>query len=190
MANVTAKLFIRCKQEGKEKWVAPTGKDDPAGTFYIRYYEGTKTAWQRLPEVRSYRNASDALLRFTMTLKRKAAASELGITLPGEEPAVIRHTWQECLDAFIQMLTTKHRHKRGGWRYKPRGIRARKSEIEQFADFAKRTYVEEYTTADMLAYKEHLYSLGRANDSSTKSVVSITGSKNNGLVRIVATVPG
>jgi hypothetical protein len=42
MANLKVKIVVRVTDpDGKRSWVPATGKNDPKGPFYLRYYEGS-----------------------------------------------------------------------------------------------------------------------------------------------------
>jgi hypothetical protein len=76
------------------------------------------------------------------------------------------------------------------WKYKDNSIREREANIQEFAHLTGKPYIEHYTTADMLRYKEHLYTLGRANDTVLNKLSCIvTWLKRDGLVSTVGLLP-
>jgi hypothetical protein len=99
------------------------------------------------------------------------------------------HHWRDCLDSYVTNLRGKT--KRNGWKYSDKSIREREANIREFTHLVNKPFVEHYTTADMLRYKEHLYSLGRANDTVLNKLSCIvTWLRRNGLVSIVGLLPG
>ncbi len=91
-------------------------------------------------------------------------------------------------EAYITTLRGKT--KRNGWKYNDKSNREREANVLEFAHLIGKAYVEHYTTADMLRYKEHLYSLGRANDTVLNKLSCIvTWLKRNGQVSIVGLLP-
>jgi hypothetical protein len=80
---------------------------------------------------------------------------------PGEGTNL--HHWRDCLDSYI--TTLRRKTKRNGWKYNNKSNREREANILEFVHLIGKPYLEHYSPTDMLRYKEHLYSLGRANDT-------------------------
>jgi integrase len=114
----------------------------------------------------------------------------MGLELPHEhEKGTNLHHWRDCLNAYLTLL--KGKTKRNGWKYDEKSNRAREANIFQFARLIGKPFVENYTTADMLRYKEYLYSLGRQSDTVLNKLnVVVTWLKRNGLVSITGLLPG
>ena len=114
----------------------------------------------------------------------------MGFEVPDEQSnGMGLHHWRDCLDSYVTSLRGKT--KRNGWKYNDKSIREREATIREFTHLVNKPFVENYTTADMLRYKEHLYSLGRANDTVLNKLSCIvTWLKRNGLVSIVGLLPG
>lgn len=185
MANLKVSIVVRVTDsDGNRNWVPATGTNDPQGPYYLRYYKGSKP--KHVKAGRFYDEAEAAKVR----LERKLKAASIGLSIPqrpGDEANL--HHWRDCLHSYISTLRTKT--KRNGWKYKDKSIREREANILEFAQLTAKPYVEHYTAADMLRYKEHLYALGRANDTVLNKLSCIvTWLKRNGLVSIVGLLPG
>ena len=184
MANLKVSIVVRTKgPDGKRRWVPATGKNDPAGPLYLRYYTGSYQ--KHVKAGRFYDEAEVAKLR----LERKLKAASMGFEVPEEDSnETDLHHWRDCLSSYIALLRGKT--KRNGWKYKDKSIREREANILEFTQLIGKPYLEHYTTADMLRYKERLYSLGRANDTVlNKLSCVVTWLKRNGLVSIVGLLP-
>jgi integrase len=79
---------------------------------------------------------------------------------------------QQLLDSYLNFLriTTK----RNGRRYNERSTLAREANIRQLIRFINKPYVEQLNRADMLRYKEQLYSEGKANDTVGNKLLTVT----------------
>jgi len=185
MANLRVRIVVRTKgSDGKRSWVPATGKNDPAGPLYLRYYRGPSPKY--IKAGRFLDEAEAAKLR----LERKLKAASMGLEVPDDGlEGTERHHWRDCFDSYITTLRGKT--KRNGWKYSAKSIREREANILEFARFIAKPFVENYTTDDMLRYKEHLFALGRANDTVLNKLSCIvTWLKRNGLVSIVGLLPG
>jgi len=184
MANLKVSIVVRITDSnGKRGWVPATGKNDPAGPLYLRYYHGSIA--KHIKAGRFYDEAEVAKLR----LERKLKAASMGFEVPEEDSKETNlHHWRDCLNSYIALLRGKT--KRNGWKYKDKSIREREANIVEFAQLISKPYLEHYTTGDMLRYKERLYSLGRANDTVLNKLSCIvTWLKRNGLVSLVGLLP-
>jgi integrase len=184
MANLKVSIVVRTKgPDGKRGWVPATGKNDPAGPLYLRYYAGSCQKHSKAG--RFYDEAEVAKLR----LERKLKASSMGFEVPEEhEKGKDLHHWGDCLNSYITHLRRKR--KRNGWKYADKSVREREANILEFARLINKPFVESYTSADMLRYKEHLYGLGRRNHTVLNKLSCIvTWLKRNGLVSIIGLLP-
>lgn len=183
MANLKVSIVVRTTSpEGKRGWVPAIGKSDPPGPLYLRYYQGSRP--KHIKAGKYYDEAEAAQLR----LERKLRADSLGFTVPNEPSNANLHHWRDCLNSYVTHLHGKT--KRNGWKYNEKSIRERDANITEFARLIGKPFVENYTTADMLRYKEHLYSLGRKNDTILNKLSGlVTWLKRNGVVSITGLLP-
>jgi hypothetical protein len=79
MANLQVSIVVRTTSpEGKRGWVKATGKNDPAGPLYLRWYTGSKP--QHKFAGKHYDEAEAAQLR----QQKKLSASSQGFIVPEE----------------------------------------------------------------------------------------------------------
>jgi integrase len=165
MANLKVVIVVRTTDEGKRNWVPATGKKDPAGSLYLRHYEGSTVRYTKTSD--TYEEAEMAKMR----LERKLKAKSQGFVVP-EEPVVANaRPWRTAMDVYISHL--KGKTKRNGWKYDARSTASREKNILEFATLISKPYIENYTGADMIRYKEHLYRKGRANDTVLNKLACI-----------------
>ncbi len=153
MSNLKVTIVVRTKgPDRKRGWVPATGKNDPVGPLYLRYYKGSSP--RHIKAGRFYDEAEVAKLR----LERKLKAASMGLEVPHEAGVGSnRHHWRDCLNCYITALRGKT--KRNGWKYKDKSICEREANIVEFTRLINKPFVENYTTADILRYKEHLYGM-------------------------------
>lgn len=183
MANLKVRIVVRATcPDGKRGWVPATGKNDPVGPLYLRYYQGSFPKYVKAG--RFFDEAEVAKLR----LERRLKAASMGFEVPAEHTKTNLHHWRDCLNSYIALLRGKT--KRNGWKYREKSIREREANIAEFARLIGKPYLENYITADMLRYKEHLYGLGRQNDTVLNKLSAVvTWLKRNGLVSITGLLP-
>jgi|GEM_PF-6258402 integrase len=210
MAKVT--LCLRVKHEGKYPYyrasIAKNGRVEPFvawvkkrrktfddGTYHLRL-KGPTGKQMYVPVgadpgvARAKQIAKQAELDAVTTGVKVTVSDAICFEVPqGPSEGNGLHHWRDCLNSYISTLGEKT--KRNGWKYKAKSNREREANILEFAELIAKPYVEHYTTADMLRYKERLYSLGRANDTVLNKLSCIvTWLKRNGLVSIVGLLPG
>ena len=145
MANLKAKIVLRLPASEGRGWVNANGKTDPAGSYYIRYYLGSKMVND--PVKGDYHEAELALIR----TERKLKAHSQGFVVPEEskpENAEKSHRIPDVITAYLTDLRENRRPEKS--------IKSKKSELELFAKFCDKTTVEQITRKDLIAYKNSL----------------------------------
>ena len=176
MANLKVTIVVR-PTEGKRTPVLATGKNDPAGSYYLRYCVGSTPKLVRAGD--SYHDAEIAQIK----LERKLKAASQGFLVPGDVVAPSMHRCSEVLKSYLNHLRTTT--KRNGRKYNERAILARESNIQEFLKETGCVYVEQITRADLIHYKKFLNDQGRANDTVyNKLAVIVTWLKKNQIVEI------
>lgn len=185
MAIPSVQICVRVTEDGKRRWVRVT-EDCGMASYYLLWYE---TGVPVRPFVgNSYGEAEIALVK----QERKFQAAAIGAVIPEEKPvapAPKMHRWQDVLAAYSAMLTNKT--KKNGWKYREGSIVERAACVTEFAEeVVKKPYVEQYTTADMLAYKEWLYGKGLSSETVlNKLSVVVTWLKKNPVLSITGLLP-
>jgi len=92
MANLKVVVVVRTTSpDGRRGWQPATGKNDPAGPLYLRWYEGSKARHEKV-EGTTYEEAELAQLR----LERKLRAASQGFVVPDEADAKKFHRVHDC----------------------------------------------------------------------------------------------
>ena len=174
MANLKAKIVLRLPASEGRGWVDANGKTDPAGTYYIRYYLGSKMKQDRVEG--DYHEAELALIR----TERKLKAHSQGFVVPEEskpENAEKSHRIPDVITAYLTDLRENRRPEKS--------IKSKKSELELFAKFCDKTTVEQITRKDLIAYKNSLLDAGKAPVTALNKLMTIcTWLKKNTVVSI------
>lgn len=184
MANLKVSIVVR-PTVGKRTPVPATGKNDPAGSYYLRYCVGNVPKLVKAGE--SYRDAEIAQIR----LERKLKAASQGFLVPDDVAAPSMHRCSEALTSYLTYLRSPKTKKRNGRHYHERSILSRESNILEFLKETSRVYVEQITRADLLKYRDFLFGKQRANDTVyNKLAVVVTWMKKNQLVEIKSLLRG
>jgi integrase len=156
MANLTVTILVRTTQDGKRVWIPASGKTDPAGSYYIRFCEGSR---QRIIKrykheqqdvvIESYEDAEIAKLR----LERKFKATSQGFIVAEAKPSPLAH---RITDVIVAYLVDQAKPDQNGEFKSKKTLNSKKSELEKFAAFCGKTYVEEIDTKVLIRYRDHL----------------------------------
>ena len=150
MANLTVTILIRTTQDGKRAWIPATGKKDPAGAFYIRWCEGSRSRFTKAGE--TYEEAELAQLRKERELK---AASQ-GFIVPEQSKSnPMAHRITDVIEKYLADQAAPDQN--GEYKSK-KSLNSTRSELEKFAQFSRKTYVEEITRDVLIDYRDHLNS--------------------------------
>jgi hypothetical protein len=173
MANLKVIIFVRTTSpEGKRGWVPATGKNDPAGPLYLRWYEGS--AARHVKAGTDYRDAESAKLR----LERKLRAQSQGFVVPGDADTRKFHRVVDVIAAYLTDLRENRRPERS--------IKSKRSELNEFAQFCGKLYVEEIKRSDLISYRNHLLDAGKAAVTVLNKLMSVvTWLKKNPVMSIV-----
>jgi hypothetical protein len=150
MANLKATIVVRTTSpEGKRSWVVANGKTDPPGGYYLRHCHGSS------PKYIKAGNFYDEAEMAQMRLERKLKAQSLGFTVHEENADIKKfHRIPDIITAYLSDLRLNRRPEKS--------IKSRKTELEEFAKFCGKVYVEEITRADLIEYRNHLFDIGKA----------------------------
>ena len=96
MANLTVTILIRTTQDGKRAWIPATGKNDPAGAFYIRWCQGSRSRFTKAGD--TYDEAELAQLRKERELK----AASLGFIVPEQSKSnPMAHRITDVIEKYL-----------------------------------------------------------------------------------------
>jgi integrase len=173
MANLKVTIVVRTTSpEGKRSWVVANGKTDPPGGYYLRHCQGSS------PKYIKVGNFYDEAEMAQMRLERRLKAQSLGLTVLEEIPNKKFHRIPEVITAYLADLRLNRRPEKS--------VKSRKTELEQFAKFCGKVYVEEITRTDLIEYRNHLLDSGKAQVTALNKLMSITTwLKKNTVVSIV-----
>lgn len=161
MANLKVTIVIRTKEgNGKRNYRVANGKTDSPGSFYLSYYQGSTPRYIKAGD--TYDEAELAQIR----LERKLLAASQGFTVPDETTAQKSHRIAEVIAAYLADLRLSRRPERS--------VKSKKSELEEFARFAKKLYVEEIKRADLIAYRNSQLDAGKASVTVLNKLMSVT----------------
>ena len=101
MANLKVSIVVRVSgPNGKRRWVRATGKNDPNGPLYLRYY--MERFQKHVKAGRFYDEAEAAKVR----LVRKLKAASMGLEVPREPgEGTNLHHWRDCLNCYITLVS-------------------------------------------------------------------------------------
>ncbi len=153
-------------------WVRATGKSDPPGPLYLRYCSGSTPRSVKAGD--SYDEAAMAQMR----LERKLKAQSQGFVAPEETlDAEKSHRISDAIAAYLAGLRLNRRPERS--------IKSKKCELEEFAKFCGKSYIEEIKRTDLIAYRNHLLDAGKAQVTALNKLMSVaTWLKKNTVVTI------
>lgn len=174
MANLKVTIVVRTTSpEGKRSWVVANGKTDPPGGYYLRHCQGSS------PKYIKAGNFYDEAEMAQMRLERKLKAQSLGFTVLEENSDIKKfHRIPVIIAAYLADLRLNRRPEKS--------IRSRKTELEEFAKFCGKVYVEEITRTDLIEYRNLVLDAGKAQVTAVNKLMSITTwLKKNTVVSIV-----
>ena len=162
MANLKVSVVVRTTgPEGKRGWVKANGKTDPPGPLYLRYCQGSKPRYEKAGTTFDEAEAS----RFR--LERKLKAQSQGFVVPEETVDPKKsHRIPDVITAYLADLRLNRRPEKS--------IKSKKFELEQFAQFCGKVYVEEIRRADLIAYRNHLLDAGKASVTALNKLMRVT----------------
>jgi hypothetical protein len=97
MANLKVSIVVRTTgPDGRRGSVNATGKNDPAGPLYLRWYAGSKPQHKKVDG-----NSFDEAEAQQLKLEKKLSASSQGFILPEEKDTKKFHRGHDCLDAYL-----------------------------------------------------------------------------------------
>jgi integrase len=162
MANLKVIIVVRTTSpEGKRGWVKANGKTDPAGPLYLRYCQGRKPRYEKAGTI--FDEAEAAKIR----LERKLKAQSQGFVLPEETvDAKKSHRISDVIAAYLADLRLNRRP--------GKSVKSKKFELEEFAGFCGKSYVEEIRRADLVAYRNRLLDAGKAPVTAINKLMSVT----------------
>jgi integrase len=125
MANLKVTIVVRTtSSDGKRGWVPATGKNDPSGPLYLRWYEGSSAKHQFAGKF--YDEAEAAQLK----QERKLKASSQGFILPEEKDTKKFHRGHDVLDSYLKYLLSTT--KRNGRKFADIGPLKRRTKPQPF----------------------------------------------------------
>jgi integrase len=161
MANLHVTIVVRSKRQGKRSWFKANGKTDPPGVYYLRYCQGSTPRYLKAGD--SYYEAEIAQVR----LERKLKAQSQGFIVPEEIVGAGKaHRISDVITAYLADLRLNRRAERS--------IKSKKSELEEFAKFCGKIYVEQITRTDLIAFRNHLLDAGKAPVTALNKLMSVT----------------
>ncbi|HWF39104.1 MAG TPA: hypothetical protein VG322_11325 [Candidatus Acidoferrales bacterium] len=179
MANLKVTIVVRVAQNGKRSWLPASGKGDPSGSYYLRYCQGKIPKYVKVKTGNTYDQAEIACMK----LERKLKAQSQGFIIPDTAPDVTQHRITDVIAVYLAKLAAP------GSDGDPTPIKsqnAAKSELEKFAAWSGKTYVEEIDREVLLAFRRFLYTKGlQQNTVRNKMVQVLSWLKTNGVVPYV-----
>jgi integrase len=180
MANLKATIVVRVKQDGKRKWVV-VDQDQGQQSYYMRYCLGSRPKYVHIGD--SYSAAKNAQLNMEAIRRQGLLVADQAGEEP--EPKPIDHLCETCLQSYLTWLRAASTRKRNGRKFVESSIRVREFEIRSFLKFSSCVTIEEVTREKLLAYRDHLWSLGREANTIIKKMVLVTGwLKRNQVFRV------
>ena len=162
MANLKVVIVVRTTSpEGQRGWVVASGKKDPLGPLYLRWYVGSAARYEKV-DGDTYHDAELAKIR----LGRKLRATSQGFIVPEENDNKKYHRIPDVIAAYLADLRMNRRPEKS--------VKSKKSELEEFAKFCRKAYVEQITRTDLIAYRNHLLDAGKAQVTALNKLMSVT----------------
>lgn len=176
MANLKVTIVVRVAQDGKRRWVPAKGKGDPSGSYYLRYCQGKIPKYVKVKTGNTYDQAEIACMK----LERKLKAQSQGFTVPDSTPDVTQHRITDVIAVYLAKLAEP---KSDGDPTPIKSQNAAKSELEKFAAWCGKTYVEEIDRDVLIGFRHYLYAEGcQQNTVRNKMVQVLSWLKMNGVV--------
>jgi len=175
MANLTVTILIRTTQNGKRAWIPATGKNDPAGAFYLRWCQGSRPRFTKVGD--TYEDAELAQLRKERELK---AASQ-GFIVP--EQSKSNPMAHRITDVIEKYMTDQGAPDQNGEYKSKKSLNSTRFELETFTEFSRKTYVEEITRNVLIDYRDYLNAEEYERDTVyNKLMTVVTWLKHNKIV--------
>jgi len=152
MANLRVRIVVRHKKDGKRSWIVANGKTDPPGTYYLRQSVGSQPKYTRAGD--RFDEAETAKIR----LERKLKAESQGFIVP-EEISADAKKFHRITDVITTYLSDLRLNRRPA-----KSIKGKKSELEEFAKFCGKVYVEQINRTDLITYRNHLLDAGSSRN--------------------------
>ena len=160
MANLCVTIVVRTTGI-KRTWVKATGKNDPPGSYYLRYCQRSTPRYIKAGA--SFDEAEVAKVR----LERKLKAHSQGFVVPEETADANKsHLIPDVIKAYLDDLRLNRRPERS--------ITSKKFELEEFAKFCGKLYVEQIIRTDLIAFRNHLLDSGKAQVTALNKLMSVT----------------
>ena len=162
MANLKVSIVVRTTSpEGKRGWVKANGKTDPPGPLYLRHCHGSKPRYEKAGA--SFDEAEASKFR----LERKLKAESQGFLVPEETVDPKKsHRIPDVITAYLSDLRLNRRPEKS--------VKSKKFELEQFARFCGKTYIEEIRRTDLIAYRNYLLDAGKASVTALNKLMRVT----------------
>lgn len=167
MANRRVSIWRYTKIEGQWRYVKPTvGRNNKikpeAGTYYIRWREGSKTQWQRC---HSPVNAEDACRRREAMLTAQAygiVAQQTATGIPGVTSPALQ--MRDTVPAWLEEYRLSHR---------PESASLMEQTLNEFHAWCKKTTISTVSRVDLLRYKQHLIDRGRSERTAGNKILRV-----------------
>lgn len=170
MANLHTRIVIRTKGP-RRSWVVADGKNDPAGSYYIRHCVGSTPKYVHAGA--TYEEAELAQIR----LERKLKATSIGAVILEEVDTKKSHRIPDVIAAYLADLRLNRRPERS--------INSKKTDLNEFAQFCGKTYIEQINRTDILNYRNSLLDAGKAPVTALNKMMTIvTWLKKNPIISI------
>lgn len=159
--NTRIAIVIRTKTDGKRNWEVSQRRLAPGEFYYIRWKENRKY---------NYRKAGVTLFQ----AEQESVTQERILKGEIDPPKVKQHRIKDSVIAYEEFLKNPRTFKNDNRTYRPKSIRERKADIQEFNDFHKQHYVEQIRREDLVLWKNSL-------DLSANTVRSKLSSVNHWL---------
>jgi hypothetical protein len=160
MAHLHVTIVVRVKIEGKRTWIKANDKTDPPGVYYLRQCVGST------PKYTKAGNSYDEAEMAKMRLERKLKAQSQGFVVPEEIVAQNAHRISDVITAYLNDLRLTRRPEKS--------IKGKKSELEKFAKFCGKVFVEQISRTNLMAYRNHILDAGQAQVTALNKLMSVT----------------
>ena len=177
MANTVVKMY-RSKKSKDGAWgTEPISdkelknlKDLPegGGNFYLSFYDGTK---RKMPPVGRFADIAKSRL---VGQRRVQEAMGMGVVLPVIPPAPVPKAEAE-IDAAISAYIEKISQADKNGEFRPnKTINSKKSELEKFHNWSKKSYVKEIDAELMRKFRDKLLKDGKSTTTVCNKLMIVT----------------
>jgi len=154
MANLHATIIVRTVRDGHRKFTV-VDKDCGPADYYIRFCMGSKPVTRKAGS--TWEQAELAKLRQESKLRG-------GVIVPELKPNLAHHV-SLTITAYLEQLRENRRP--------ARSIKAKETELRDFARRCRKQYVEEITRKDLIAFRNTLTDEGYANVTVLNRMMSV-----------------